>query len=254
MVAAKAPLAAPVKQGVAAAAGAVLCGMTRAATQSTVLTTAQPSVDTLDYGLICGANIGSPNIFDPPSGRKTVNAAGLPVLEWRMVWINNSNYLADRVRVVDPIPAGMTYETDSLSCTLGSVASTVTTCTFDFANNRVVYEGTIAPDPGAQDEASAQNEVVITFRSRFRSGVTSANNTAQAYWDTDGDDDIDTSGPPVQTNNGAPVVYPGYGPGPASIPTLSPAALLGLITMLLWLLRSTTRARCAPLRGKRRDR
>lgn len=44
------------------------------------------------------------------------------------------------------------------------------------------------------------------------------------------------------------------GASPASIPTLSPAALLGLITMLLWLLRSTTRARCAPLGGKRRDR
>jgi uncharacterized repeat protein (TIGR01451 family) len=42
-------------------------------------------------------------------------------------------------------------------------------------------------------------------------------------------------------------------PATASIPTLSPAALLGFITMLLWLLRSTTRARCAPLRGKRRD-
>ncbi|MDG4550539.1 MAG: DUF11 domain-containing protein, partial [Candidatus Contendobacter sp.] len=35
------------------------------------------------------------SIFDPPSGRKTVNAAGIPVLEWRMVWINNGNTTAN---------------------------------------------------------------------------------------------------------------------------------------------------------------
>jgi len=203
--------------------------------------------------------IGSPNIFDPPSGRKTVNAAGLPVLEWRMVWINNGNTTANRVRVVDPIPAGTTYA-GSLSCSPSGSTSTVSLCEYQTSPRpQVVYEGSIAADPGATTEAQAQNEVVIVFRTTLSAGQPSASNTAQAYWDKDGngsvDDEItDNNFAPVQTNNGAPTTFGGPPATPASIPTLSPAALLGLITMLLWLLRSTTRARCAPLGGKRRDR
>ena len=39
------------------------------------------------------------DVFDPPLGRKIVNAAGLPELEWRMVWINGGNTTAMAVRI-----------------------------------------------------------------------------------------------------------------------------------------------------------
>lgn len=59
--------------------------------------------------------VGAANVFDPPSGTKTVDPAGNPVYEWRMVWINNGNIAANRVRVEDPIPAGTEYA-GSLVC------------------------------------------------------------------------------------------------------------------------------------------
>jgi uncharacterized repeat protein (TIGR01451 family) len=174
--------------------------------------------------------ISNSNLFDPPSGRKTVNAAGLPVLEWRMVWINNGNSDALQVRIVDPIPAGTTYEDGSLSCTpLG--ASTVTRCAYEPAQNRIIYEGSIAADPGAQNEAAANNEVVIIFSTRLQQGATNASNIADAFWDanSDGnvDDDIADGQNSVRTNDGAPATLP------FDIPTLSPTALLALLGLLL---------------------
>ena len=177
---------------------------------------------------------GAPNVFDPPSGRKTVNAAGSPVLEWRMVWINNGNAVANRVRVVDPIPAGTTYEPDSLRCEARG-ASTVATCTFDQPNNRVIYEGDIAADPGALDEASAQSEVVIVFQTGFQTGVITAENIADAYWDEDGngrvDDNVDDGQNPIKTNDGQPVLPP------IDTPTLSEWSFLLLALLLIGLAR-----------------
>jgi uncharacterized repeat protein (TIGR01451 family) len=179
---------------------------------------------------------GKPSLFDPPSGFKTVNAAGLPVLAWQMVWINNGNQDALQVRIVDTIPAGTTYEPGSLIC-IARVASTVTKCEYQAQTNQVVYEGKIAADPGAQDEAAAQNEVVIAFKSRILTSVTSASNTASAHWDAnnDGSVDNDIAGgqPPVLTNNGAATIWAVGG----VIPTLSPLAfvlLLGLLLLMGW--------------------
>lgn len=155
-------------------------------------------------------------VFDPPSAIKTVTATGLPVIEWRMVWINSGNAAADPVRVVDPIPAGTTFVAGSLTCSPQG-SSTQTTCTFEGALNRVVYEGTLGPDYGHFDEASAANEVVITFRTTIAAGVTEVQNQGLANWDEDGDgnvaDDIGGGQTPVATDDpgtppgGDPTVY-----------------------------------------------
>jgi LPXTG-site transpeptidase (sortase) family protein len=121
----------------------------------------------------------TPNVFDPPSGRKTFNADGLPEMEFTMVWINDGNAVAINVQVTDEIPVGTTYVPGSVVCTPRGASSTApaataplniagvvptSACGYDPATNRVQWQGSIAADPGATDEASALNEVVITFR------------------------------------------------------------------------------------------
>lgn len=143
--------------------------------------------------------INAPSIFDPPFGRKTVDASGLPILEWGMLWFNPNNITAFGVRVVDTIPAGTVFVPGSLICDARG-ASTTTLCTFDAAANQIVWEGTIAPDPtpdpNTLTEANANNEVFIGFRTTLQPGVNFANNTGVATWDADGDgsfvDDIAT--------------------------------------------------------------
>lgn len=174
----------------------------------------------------------APNIFDPPSGRKTVDITGLPVLEWRMVWINNGNTVANLVRVVDPIPAGTTYVIGSLQCT-PTGTSTVTAClepaTAQNPQSQIVYEGSIAPDPGAINEGQAQNEVVIVFQTRLDTGVTTASNTATAYWDRNGNGNLGDDNNASVTIS-ATAENPGVG-----IPTLHPLILTVLATVLAWL-------------------
>ncbi len=46
------------------------------------------------------------DIFDPPIGMKVFDDSGLPLLEWTMTWINNSNIVEVNGRVSDPIPSG----------------------------------------------------------------------------------------------------------------------------------------------------
>src|SRR5574341_144067 len=48
----------------------------------------------------------APNLFDPPFGLKTFDEANLPILQWTMVWINNSNTVAINAVVSDGIPVG----------------------------------------------------------------------------------------------------------------------------------------------------
>jgi LPXTG-site transpeptidase (sortase) family protein len=118
-------------------------------------------------------------IFDPPYGIKTFDAAGLPVLEWTMVWINNANSAALDVIITDPIPAGTTYRPGTISCDArGSSIPAPVTCTYDGFTNSIRWEGSIGPDLGATSEADADNEVVITFQVDIPSNVVSAENTA----------------------------------------------------------------------------
>jgi hypothetical protein len=99
-------------------------------------------------------------------------------------------------------------------------------------NQTVVYEGTIAPDPGATDEAQAQNEVVIVFQTLLNASVTTVSNTASASWDRNGNDTLnDDNVTPVTTNAST------WSLGAATdIPTLHPLILTLLATGLAWLL------------------
>jgi VCBS repeat-containing protein len=135
---------------------------------------------------------GTAHVFDPPSATKVANAGGWPEIEWKMVWINDGNATAQRVLVEDPIDANVTYINGSLSCTAQGSSTTIR-CEYDSVRNMVVWEGDIAPDPGATDEASAANEVVIVFRTTVHDGVTGVENQATGYWDRDGDGDIDSN-------------------------------------------------------------
>jgi uncharacterized repeat protein (TIGR01451 family) len=173
------------------------------------------------------------SLFDPPSGQKVVNAAGLPELEWRMVWINSANTSAINVRITDPIPAGTTYVAGSVVCTpMGT--STTQTCTFDSVGSRVFWQGTIGPDAGATDEATAANEVVISFRVTVPSTVNHVSNQGSSLTDRNGDGSFadETTSASVSVSNAA-VWDSGSGPpGYADIPGASPAglALLGFLT------------------------
>lgn len=130
------------------------------------------------------------NVFDPPSALKTFNDAGLPEIEWKMVWINDGNTVALDVRIIDPIPVNTTYVTASFQCDARGL-STTTLCTFDALNNQVVWEGNIAPDLGGTDEDDSDNEVVLTFRTTVPPTVETLENHAYVYWDDNLNGDID---------------------------------------------------------------
>jgi large repetitive protein len=146
--------------------------------------------------------VQSSNIFDPPSGRKTVNADGYPELQWRMVWINNGNTDALLVRVTDPIPAGTTYVSGSVQCVANGGSSTsLGSCIFDSLNNRIVWEGNIAADdPSAIDEDTALNEVVITYRTTMPETVRRVENQGCAIY-TNIDGSLDDNQAPACTDD-----------------------------------------------------
>ena len=143
--------------------------------------------------------------FNPPLGLKTGDSGQLPQLAWTIVWINADNVEANAVNATDNIPANTTYTPDSLTCTPRG-ASTVEMCTFDATANRIVYVGTIAPDPDLRTEAEAANEVVITYNvtvpTEFNGDV---DNQAEANWDANGsgsaDDEVAADQIPTLTDD-----------------------------------------------------
>ena len=146
-------------------------------------------------------NIGS--LFDPPSGIKTFSAAGLPQLEFRLVWINSGNTTAINIQATDDIPTGTTYVNGSLTCVLqgsstNAAAATAplntalanSFCAFDPVNNRVQWQGSIGPDNGNFTEATAANEIVLTFRVTVNNGVNQVLNIGLSRTDANGDNDF----------------------------------------------------------------
>jgi len=151
-------------------------------------------------------------IFDPPSAFKTFTAiGGIPVLEFRMVWINNGNAAAIDVQVTDTIPAGTTYVPGTVTCSPQGLSSTAaaataplntnaaqvtpsTSCGYDSVANGIQWQGTIAPDPGvandANSETNAANEVVITFQVTVDAGINSVSNVGTSRTDADANGDF----------------------------------------------------------------
>jgi LPXTG-site transpeptidase (sortase) family protein len=146
-----------------------------------------------------------PNLFDPPSAVKTLNADGLPEIEFTMVWINDSNTAAINVQITDLIPAGTTYVGGSLDCSYDPVGglSQTTTCTYLTGPARIFWEGTIGPDPGATNATDADDELVITFRVLVPDTVNAVENQGTSVTDRNGDTAFDDEDPQasVATSN-----------------------------------------------------
>jgi LPXTG-site transpeptidase (sortase) family protein len=168
------------------------------------------------------------NIFDPPFGFKELDASGLPVLRWTMIWINDNNF-PTVAAVTDPIPAGSTYEATGVSsgfpvpggapagstnlgvsCTADSAAepapgdaeSTTSLCYYEgptatYPRGRIVWEGVLGPDLGATNQANANDEVYITFTVRVATGVTTVQNVASIDADLNNDTDLTDPGEQV---------------------------------------------------------
>jgi uncharacterized repeat protein (TIGR01451 family) len=135
-------------------------------------------------------NLGKP--FDPPSGTKvgTTGEYGKnwPVVLWKHVWIN-PNPIIVKVRIVDPIPSNAEYIPNTLS--YEARGSSVTfDCYYDQSSNSIIWEGIMGQDQGHTSEETANNEVVIQFKTKVVSGY-EAHNQAKAYWDENDDGEID---------------------------------------------------------------
>jgi LPXTG-site transpeptidase (sortase) family protein len=133
----------------------------------------------------------APRLFDPPLGIKTVDDAGLPVLRWTMVWINETNIPALRARISDPISSGTEYA-GNLVCTPASALTTIKLCAFEppsvtYPRGRIVWEGTLGPDQGATDAETAKNELTISFNVNVQPGTTRVHNEASIDADLNGD-------------------------------------------------------------------
>jgi LPXTG-site transpeptidase (sortase) family protein len=180
--------------------------------------------------------------FDPPFGIKTVNAKGLPILTWTMVWINNANHVPIIAAVHDPIPNGSTYVGGSLVCTPSGTSSTVPVppsvdgCYFEapsgsYPRGRIVWTGVIGPDFGATSAATAANELTITYSVTVDNGTNRAVNIATIDSDLNGDGN--TTDPGEQrvasarsswSRTGEPIIpVTGFAPGRTTVlPPLAP--------------------------------
>ena len=136
------------------------------------------------------------NVFDPPSATKVANAGGWPEIEWKMVWINDGNADAMKVHVEDPLSSDLTFVDGSLDCHARGASLTdagATGCYYDTARRTVIWNGSIAADEGLSTEDTADNEVVIIFRTTVPASINAVENQALAFWDHNGDGIVETN-------------------------------------------------------------
>jgi uncharacterized repeat protein (TIGR01451 family) len=189
------------------------------------------------------ASVALPGTFSPPLGIKRGAASG-NVVTWTLVWINNANAVANRVRITDPMPIGSEFLTSSLLCTPRGSTS-VQSCSYNTALQRIEVDATIAADAStATTEQTANNELVITFSTALvNSNNTSLTNQAFANWDANGSgsvaDELAANQAPVVTDD--PTTSAAGDPTsvavtifPAALPTpaLSPISLAMLILLI----------------------
>jgi large repetitive protein len=200
------------------------------------------------------ASVAAPGTYLPPLGLKRGQSNGAAVT-WTIAWINNANPLPNRVRILDPIPAGSSFFGSTLACA-PSGSTTVQRCVYNQATRLIEVDAVIAPDPAsATTELTANNALVITFTTSTVT-ETSLTNQARAHWDQNGngsiDDEIAANQIPVVTDDPS---TPGardattVSVGPLTIsatPTLGHAAML-LLGLLLAASGWTARRRGARL-------
>ena len=154
-------------------------------------------------------------IFDPPSGYKIFDADHMPHLLWRMVWINNHNSANINTQIRDTIPVGTVFDAGSLTCEERG-SSTRTDCLYDAGANQVYWAGTIGPDRGATTEATANNEVVITFTVTVPGTTMQVNNQSPSLTDTDDDSDFTDETTTASVSNSNLAVWTRYTSRPRS--------------------------------------
>jgi uncharacterized repeat protein (TIGR01451 family) len=172
--------------------------------------------------------VSAATTLNPPIGVKALSASTPPNIEWRMVWINNQNSASINVQITDAIPAGTTYVAGSVTCTPQGTSST-TTCVFDSANNRIFWQGVIGADPGASSEATAANEVIITFRVTVGAAVSRVENQASALTDTNGNNSFTDEDPVTSVSASNRAVW---NRAVVEIPTVSVTGLAALCLLL----------------------
>ncbi|MGV8026556.1 MAG: sortase domain-bontaining protein [Anaerolineaceae bacterium] len=161
-------------------------------------------------------NFGN-QIFDLPSGKKSYNASRNPIMQWRMLWVNNTNILPINTLVHDPIPEKTTFsptEVDSGypvpldvpngSTSLGVICksskeTTTTLCYYEGPTvqhplGQIIWAGTLAPDYGVTDPEEALNAVEIIFDVLVENNTKRVENIATIDADRNGDGDMEDSG------------------------------------------------------------
>lgn len=152
-------------------------------------------------------------LFDPPFGVKVVDANGLPMLRWTIMWINNANLVAVHAESSDPIPEGTVYVAAGapsgypvpvtappgstnvgVSCADSSVITETSLCYYEgptiaFPRGRIIWAGVIGPDLGAMSAEAAVNEIAISFAVQVNTGVQQVYNQATINSDLNGDGD-----------------------------------------------------------------
>jgi uncharacterized repeat protein (TIGR01451 family) len=124
----------------------------------------------------------APNAFDPPFITKSVGVVDAQTLSWTIVVDNDANAAPQNSQIRDPLPAGMTFVSGQVTCTAFG-ASTVSSCSFDSANNRVVADAVLASDLGSPTPATAPNRLVVVFNAKFTTAPIPVRNVAAACWD-----------------------------------------------------------------------
>jgi LPXTG-site transpeptidase (sortase) family protein len=185
-------------------------------------------------------------IFDPPYGIKGVDASGNGLLNWTMVWINDSNIVGVHAVVHDPIPEMTEFKPTLLasgyavpftaplqstslgvSCTSSS-GTTTDLCYYEgpttaYPRGQIIWEGTLGPDLGVTDPLVAKNALSITFNVVV-GNTTKVTNSAFIDSDLNGDGDVLDPGEQMTsraerlwdvTPSGLPMT--GFAPGRTSI-------------------------------------
>jgi large repetitive protein len=172
----------------------------------------------------------SPNLFDPPFITKSASAVDAQTLLWTIVVDNYQNASAQNSQIRDPLPAGMNFVSGQVTCqAFGS--SSVSSCSYDAANNRILADVLLQSDLGNTNQATAPNRVVITFQARYTTTPVKVTNIASACWDSANSATNITA---CATAVSGTAVYTPQGPPtpPVAVPVASRWMLMLLATLL----------------------
>lgn len=121
-------------------------------------------------------------IYDPPFGVKVGSVNGTNTIRWTMVWVNDNVVAANDVTVSDEVKAPMTYLNDGTLACIPEGTTTVTSCIYDAATNRVIAVASFGADFG-ETVATAHNRLFIAFNVSIpATGASSYENQGDASW------------------------------------------------------------------------